>query len=673
MSKTMRWTERLASASYVRKWLVLAPGIGVVAGLGAITFIHSVEFASELLLGGLGAYHPSTPIGEADEIAASAGFARPWAIPLVVAFGALISGFLVFRWAPEAEGHGTDAAIEAVHHDPKNIRPRVAVVKMVASALTIGSGGSGGREGPTAQISAAFGSFLARRLNLTPADARIAVTVGIGAGIGAIFRAPLGGAVIGAEILYLEDLESEALLPSFIASIIGFSIFGFFEGFTPIFGFVRGYSFSHPVELVYFVILGVAAGLVGRIYASTFYRTIGVFHRLKIPRYLKPALGGILVGWLGLVFPAALGTGYGHVQEAMTAEIFDIPLWVLLSLPFVKILATSLSIGSGASAGIFGPGMVIGGLLGAGLWRIGEGAPGMTATAAPFVVVGMIACFGSISHAYLAMMLMVAEMTGTLALLPPAMITLAAAALIVGDRTIYTSQLRNRASSVAYRTRLGLPLMVTIPIERAMTAPRLAAPASWSDEQVLAALDSEGLPGAPLIDADERYVGVALREERNATTAIARKDDYPSIPLTGSLDAALDVLSASSVNWVPVVTIEGRLAGIISTSDLLRAYQGALGDSQRKLAAALVDSKLFEGEIGEGSAAVGPPLRLLGLPAGTVILTVWRADELLFPSGDTRLQAGDRLRFIGHAQAEQEMRRVLGLATDDGAAASNET
>ena len=214
----------------------------------------------------IGGYQPPLPVGEGNRLAAGT-FTRPWAIPLVVGLGGLISGFLVFRFAPEAEGHGTDAAIAAVHHNPRGIRGRLTFIKLLASAATIGSGGSAGREGPTAQISAGFGSLLARRLELSPQDARIAVAVGVGSGIGAIFRAPLGGAVLGAEILYRDDLEPEALFPSLVASIVGFSIFGAVEGFEPIFGTLRTPQFDHPIQLLCYAVLGIAAGLVGRMYA----------------------------------------------------------------------------------------------------------------------------------------------------------------------------------------------------------------------------------------------------------------------------------------------------------------------------------------------------------------------------------------------------------------------
>ena len=169
MARASRW---LGGASYLQKWLVLGVLIGAMAGVGAIVFYEALLGATHLFLGVLAGYHVPTPVGEGGH-AASASFSRPWALPLVVGLGALLGAILVFRFAPDAEGHGTDAAISAVHHNPRGIRFRTVIVKIVASALTIGSGGSGGREGPTGQISAGFASLLARELDLSPADARI--------------------------------------------------------------------------------------------------------------------------------------------------------------------------------------------------------------------------------------------------------------------------------------------------------------------------------------------------------------------------------------------------------------------------------------------------------------------------------------------------------------------
>jgi len=163
---------------------------------------------------------------------------------LVLGLGGLISGLLVFTFAPQAEGHGTDAAIEAVHRDPRSIRLRAVFVKVIASAATIGSGG---REGPTAQIAAGLGSWLARRLRLADGEARTAVAVGIGSGIGAIFSAPLGGAVLAADILYREDLEAAVVLPAMVAGAVAYAIFGAALGFRPLLSLPGSYAFHEPL------------------------------------------------------------------------------------------------------------------------------------------------------------------------------------------------------------------------------------------------------------------------------------------------------------------------------------------------------------------------------------------------------------------------------------------
>ena len=276
-----RLRRRTRSATYLRKWVVLGAVIGVVGGIGAIVFYTALEWTTHFFLGVLAGYTPPSPAGEGGAPITDA--ARPWALPLVVALGGLISGILVFRFAPEAEGHGTDAAIAAYHHHPRGIRARIPVVKLVASAVTIGSGGSGGREGPTAQISAGFGSYLGRLLDLDARDARIAVAVGMAAGIGAIFRAPLGGAVLGAELLYRDDVESEVLVPSFIATIIAYSIFGSVEGFSPIFGIQAGFGFNNPAQLGWYALIGLACGAVGLLYINNFYGLMDRFAALADP------------------------------------------------------------------------------------------------------------------------------------------------------------------------------------------------------------------------------------------------------------------------------------------------------------------------------------------------------------------------------------------------------
>ncbi len=441
---------------YVEKWLLLGIIIGVIAGLGAVVFYLAMRYTGDFLLGDLAGYRMPTPKVEGG----SAGvphYLRPWALPLVTTAGALVSALIVARFAPEASGHGTDSAIEAIHTDPRHIRLRVVLVKMVSSALTIGSGGSGGREGPTAQISAGFASMLTRRLHLSDEDGRILVSLGVGAGIGAIFGAPLGGAVLAASIIYRDDFEYRTLYPGFVTSATAYAVFGSFLGFDPMFGYVDAeYRFEDAWPLLWFVVLGIAAATVGYLYARIFYATGRLTARLPGGAVVKPTVGGLLVGLLGLALPQVLGSGYGWVQLATAKDsLTAIPLWIVLILPLAKIVATSLSIGTGGSGGIFGPGIVIGAFVGAATWRVGDlfHLPGIPDSPGIFVVVGMMACFGSIAHAPLALLIMVAEMTGSFSVVPGAIIAVGIASLLLYHTkvSIYHAQRLNRETAEAER------------------------------------------------------------------------------------------------------------------------------------------------------------------------------------------------------------------------------
>lgn len=441
------------NSGYLRKWLILGIAIGVIAGLGAVLFYLMLDYSGRFLLGYLGGYDVPTASGDGGQ-PGSGHFERAWAIPLITFGGALVSALIVARFAPEAQGHGTDNAIEAVHTDPRAIRARAVLVKMVSSALTIGSGGSAGREGPTAQISAGFGSLLTRRLDLSDADGRIAVSLGIGSGIGAIFGAPLGGAVLAASIVYREDFDYRSLVPGFITSGTAYAVYGSILGFQPLFGtVVTGYVFD-PAQLGWFVLIGIVSAAIGYAYARVFYGTVALTGRLPGGIVVKPALGGLAVGLLALLVPQILGSGYGWVQlAAAEATLSAFPLWIVLVLPLAKILATSLSIGTGGSGGIFGPGIVIGAFVGAAIWRLAEltGLPGIPDGPGVFVVVAMMACFGSVAHAPLAVMIMVAEMTNSFSVLPGAMITVGIAYLLISRTpvSIYRAQRLNRLSDSA--------------------------------------------------------------------------------------------------------------------------------------------------------------------------------------------------------------------------------
>jgi chloride channel protein, CIC family len=649
-----RAAQWVSAASYLKKWTALGVVIGAVAGLGAIVFYEALVVSTHLFLGVLAGYGIPTPVGEGARHA-SASAARPWALPLTAGFGALLGALLVYRFAPEAEGHGTDAAISAVHHNPRGVRFRAVVVKIVASALTIGSGGSGGREGPTGQISAGFGSLLARVLDLEPADGRIAVATGIGSGIGAIFGAPLGGAVLAAEILYRDDFEPAALLPCFIASAVSYVVFSSVEGFSPLFGYVASYHFTDPVQLIWFALIGVLAGLLGLLYAKSFYGMVDLFRRLPWPRWVNPAIGGVLVGAVGIAIPEVLGTGYGWIQDSLGHGLLAIPLWIVLILPFARILATGLSIGSGGSGGIFGPGMVIGAFLGASVWRLFEPVfPSMGHSPAPYVIVGMMSCFGGVSRAPLAVMLMVAEMTGSLSIITPAMVAVGISWLIVrqSDDTIYRSQLKSRADAPAQRLLAGLPLLAAIPTTRAMVKPRMVVTAAQHRDAVKDAMDHDDINGAPVVDGDGRFEGTLARSaltSKSAHQGIRGLVDTgaPTVSSTSTLGVALESLTEAPSSWVPVLDEGRRVVGTLSISDVVRAYRQELAASAERASELGAETGASRVTVEADSSINGKILRSAGLPKGLLITSITRGDQVFVPDGDTVFRAGDRLIALG--------------------------
>jgi CIC family chloride channel protein len=665
-----RLGSRISAFPYAQKWVVLGITIGVVAGLGAIAFYTLLQVGTHLFLTDLAGYHIPTPGGEGDH-PGSAGFSRPWAIPLVVGLGGLLSGLLIFTWAPEAEGHGTDAAIESFHRNPRGIRLRAVAVKMVASAITIGSGGSGGREGPTAQISAGFGSLLARVLDLSPEDGRLAVAVGIGSGIGAIFSAPLGGAVLAADILYRDDFEFAALLPGLAASSVAYVIFGAVESYRPLFLVFGGYHFNSPGQLIWFAVIGVLAGGIGLLYAKSFYFVVGLNARLPFSRKLRPALGGLLVGAIALGLPEVLGTGYGWVQKGLGPDLLQIPLYAVLLLPLARILATSLSIGTGGSGGVFGPGVVIGAFTGAAVWRIlAPLAPWVPHDPAAFVVVGMMACFGSIARAPLAVMLMVAEMTGTVALLVPAMVAVAIATLIVRrfDDSIYRSQLRTRSDSPASRLQFGLPLLGGVLVSAVANEPRLVLTESMPIQEALAAVQEASVPGAPVVDGHGIYLGTVPTEvlERAAAMPdpapnLSQLVDAtsPTIAATARLDQALESITQAGGHWVTVTDGARHVRGVLTFGDVMAGYQQALSSNLGIMTQVSSHTMSLEERIGAGSPLAGRPLRSVQLPDGCIVVTVLRGPELTFASGSTVLEPGDVVSALASPSQSQELRRLM--------------
>ncbi|HXI02541.1 MAG TPA: chloride channel protein [Candidatus Saccharimonadales bacterium] len=567
------------------RWIVYSALIGVVSGTGAILFDLAFRACQWLLLEKVGHFLPP-----ASGIEGGPGYPPqiPWLLPLSLVIGGLISGALVFGLAPEAEGHGTDAVIKAFHHLRGMIRRRVPAVKAIASALTIGSGGSGGREGPIAQIGAGFGSFLADFLKLRNQDRRIMMMAGVAGGIGSIFRAPLGSAFFAAEVLYSEpEFEYLALLPGLISSITGYCIYCSYAGWGFLFN-VPPISFHQPKQLPIYALLGLVCGMVGVIYPKVFYGTRDrIFHRLPIPTWTKPAVGALVLGVIGVYFPQCLGMGYGYLQHIIQGS-YTIPF--LLAFVMMKIVATSLTISSGGSGGVFGPSLVIGGSLGAAFGRAAAVyLPGIAPDPVACTMVAMGGFFAGVAKCPFAAIIMVMEMTGSYGLLVPSLLVGAITYLFipVGVR-LYENQVPSRSDSPAHLgsfavdilrlTRLrdcwepGRSATRTVPADASLTS--IVELASGSAQNLFPVVDASGaLLGEISID-DVRRALVAEGDHDALKARDLMRDPVGPLHPDDDLATAAKLLADRQTDAVTVVSSReaGIVLGTFSRRDLIVAY-----------------------------------------------------------------------------------------------------
>ncbi|CAN2040166.1 chloride channel protein, CIC family [Candidatus Magnetomoraceae bacterium gMMP-15] len=436
------------SLAHAGKWAGYFVAIGLIAGLGSIIFHYLCQLGVHFFMDMAAGYRPPAPAGEHHLIPLTNTPLNKWILLLLPAFGGILSGWIVYTFAPEAEGHGTDAAIDTYHRKGGFMRSRVPFIKTIASSITLTTGGSGGREGPIAQIGAGFGSFLATKLKLSDRDRRIMMAAGIGAGVGSIFRAPLAGALFAAEVLYRDpEFESEVIIPAGISSVVAYCLFCIVFGWGTLFE-APYFKFQNPLELGPYLVLSLVLVGMGVFYIKVFYGTIRIFSKLKIPNHIKPAIGGLLTGIIGFFFPYTLAFGYGYAQQALNSEL-TIP--VLIFLAVGKIFTTSFSIGSGGSGGVFGPSIVIGGAIGGAVGLIfNQIMPGVVTQPGAFVVVGMAGFFTAVSNTPISTIIFVSEMTNSYHLLLPSLLVCSVSYLASQKWTIFHKQVKGKVHSPAH-------------------------------------------------------------------------------------------------------------------------------------------------------------------------------------------------------------------------------
>ena len=552
--------------------VILSVLVGLVTGSAAVIFYFGTNSIEHLFLFNLAGYHPpgegaEAILGIGEQGINTLAMNHRWFLFLIPVIGGLVSGFLVFKFAPEAEGHGTDAAIDAFHNKGGIIRGRVPIIKGLASMATIGTGGSAGREGPIAQIGAGFGSFIASKLKLTSADRRILLLAGMAGGIGATFRSPLGGALFAVEVLYKNpEFEHEGLIPAIISSITAFSLFGATTGWRPLLD-TPHFSFEHPRELILFLALGVACAGLGKVYVKCFYGAQDLFKAWNFPTILKPAVGGFLLGALAMVVPQVLGSGYGMVQAALYGKV---ALWVMLIVALAKILATSLTISSGGSGGVFAPSLVIGAMLGGAFGASAELLfPAMVHDPRAYVLIGMAGFFAGVSNTPIATLIMVSELTGNYGLLAPLMLVCTVAMIIYPRNSIYMKQVNSRIDSPVHLGEFIVDVLEGIRVEdlrehgRKPTLVHQALPLPEILEQIA---NAEGAY-YPVVDDAGRMTAIF---SVNDIRRILAEDLPPSLVLAGDIaisrvitttpdEALTEVmrkLSSRGLEEIPVVAEE---------------------------------------------------------------------------------------------------------------------
>ncbi len=563
--------------------------VGVITGFGAVAFLVATHFFSVNLLHNIAGFPLHEPRGEPKLFHHIEKAFSPLKLIVITTVGGLLSGILVYTFAPEAEGHGTDAAIEAYHRKNGIIKPIVPIIKMIASAITLGSGGSGGREGPIAQIGAGFGSFFATKLGLTEKKRRILLASGMGAGVGAIFHAPMAGAIFASEVLYREpEIEGEVFIYTIVASIVAYSVFSMFFGWHPLF-YTKTFKFTNPIEFVSYAVLAITCGLFAIFYVKVFYGVRDkIFKRIPIIPHIKPAIGGLIVGLIGVFVPDAISTGYGVLQEALDGTV---TVKLLIFVAVLKVFSTAFTISSGGSAGVFGPSMVIGGALGGAVGLILQHiSSNLVSQPAAFVIVGMVGFFTAAANTPFSTIVMVTEMTGNYHLIVPSIWTAAISYIVAQKWTIYEKQEKNRKLSPAHRTEFSKDILEDIKIKDIISKDYVWVYQRTPVREVYEKLKNSNDDALLMFDVDGKLKGIItmrvlktiLGEEEEIMDFLLAKDianeDLITTTEEENLNNLLHKIGFKDISMIPVVKENDpeSVVGVVKRKDILKAYSEAI-------------------------------------------------------------------------------------------------
>lgn len=660
-------------------FLALSALVGVGVGVGAAGLVFSLEWIGELI----------APLFEGDD-GSLFSLARLW-IFVTVPIGFIVAWWIARRFAPEVAGDGVPAATEALMVRGGHIRGRVAPLKLIATSFTVGLGGSAGREGPIVQIGAAVGSWISRRFHLGEDQVRSLVAAGAGAGIGASFNAPIAGMLFALEVILVSFAPrhmSAVVIASVTAAITSQSLVGDELALN-----AGRYALGSFPELILYAALALVIVAVGFFFLR-FLDTVETFAHDRAQRlsWLRPVLAGLIVAALIFVEPGLFGTG----QEVTNSLLLDEQVsaitgtggelwWVLILLALGKAVATSITISSGASGGAFMPSLFMGAVVGTGFARLAQefwwGDP---LDAGAFAVVGMAAMFAVVGRAPLTAILIVFEVTGArdYDLILPLMLA-ATLATFIAERflpdSVYTMALKRKGIRL---TRSGeVDILDTVSVGSVMAQPAFVATRDMPIAEAERRLDLHRSHGVPVVDGNE-LVGVVTVTDMNRTEkpkdeAMVGEVMTPR-PVTVDPDTpvsrALERMAALGVGRLPVVEAGDprRLVGVFRREEAVRAYHEALSSTtdhhlhrQRLAQRTQPGAGYYDFRIPLGSVADGRQVRDVAWPEGSTLVSVRRATEVLVPSGDTVLLAGDVVTAFGTSSSRLRMIERLNAGADE--------
>jgi CIC family chloride channel protein len=584
------WSGLRRSYRFIGSFRLLSLGVlaGSLAGLAAVGFFSACEFFRHILLVKLAGFELPLPGGER-LFSGPPGAFRPWLTPIFLALVGLITGVLVKRFASESlrgGTDGTDAMIKAFHEQGGIIKPAAVLVRSVTAALTIAAGGSAGREGPISFLCGGLGSWLAVKLKLSAKERRILLLAGAAGGLGAIFRAPLGGAITAIEVIYTDDFEAEALAPAVASAVTAYLVFMLFFGAAPMFDIPR-YVFNDARELPFYLLLALFCAASGRLYVTVFYYLKrNVFERLRTRLGVSGtmALAGLAMGALGAAFPPVLSDGYGWLEQAILGRL---DIWLLVWVLLGKTLATCLTIGSGFSGGMFAPALFVGGMSGDLIGQLGARiAPQLVTQPGAYALVGMAAFFAGVAKAPIGPLLMVCELTQGYGLLAPLLLCSAVCVICNRRFALYENQRSDKFHSPAHTADATVNVLQNLLVRdyyRPGETTCLRADASFQEIRDKIAGSSD-VAFCVLGEKDE-YAGVITLQDARSALFSQQSSDLTARDITRApayvrpdydLYAALMLCIRCDLPQVPVLDVDGEVIGTLYRADLLRAYAKAV-------------------------------------------------------------------------------------------------